>query len=62
MVKGCTHNLTNTQAVVDAPNTKKSDLRRARWVKGGREEERKGRGGAKGAVEKCGERVYTQPH
>jgi len=26
------HNLTNTQTIVDAPNTKKSDLRRARWV------------------------------
>lgn len=25
------HNLTNTQTAVDAPNTKKSDLRRARW-------------------------------
>jgi glyceraldehyde 3-phosphate dehydrogenase len=24
------HNLTNTQTIVDAPNTKKSDLRRAR--------------------------------
>lgn len=26
------HNLTNTQTLVDAPNTKKSDLRRARCV------------------------------
>jgi hypothetical protein len=25
------HNLTNTQTLVDAPNTKKTDLRRARW-------------------------------
>lgn len=26
------HNLTNTQTIVDAPNTKKTDLRRARCV------------------------------
>jgi hypothetical protein len=35
IVHGCIttiHNLTNTQTIVDAPNTKKSDLRRARWV------------------------------
>jgi glyceraldehyde 3-phosphate dehydrogenase len=33
IVHGCIttiHNLTNTQTIVDAPNTKKSDLRRAR--------------------------------
>ena len=36
IVHGCIttiHNLTNTQTIVDAPNTKKSDLRRARWVR-----------------------------
>ena len=34
IVHGCittVHNITNTQTVVDAPNSKKSDLRRARY-------------------------------
>lgn len=35
IVHGCittVHNITNTQTVVDAPNNKKSDLRRARYA------------------------------
>ncbi len=34
IARGCIttiHNLTNTQTIVDAPNAKKADLRRARW-------------------------------
>ncbi len=34
IVHGCittVHNVTNTQTIVDAPNTKKADLRRARY-------------------------------
>ncbi len=37
IARGCIttiHNLTNTQTIVDAPNAKKADLRRARWGRG----------------------------